>query len=144
LEIDDLRLTLEEGIDFLEQVVSERPLAYSEMQLLVKRTEGWIAGLKLAALALNQQADRRHFTATFTGTHAYLREYFIDSMLHHNPHLYRRFCSDRHLRNTTGICNARSGKAWNGPLAQYGSGLVLVRLGGLVPLSRVVAEMLNE
>ncbi|MCA9920259.1 MAG: hypothetical protein KC445_20025, partial [Anaerolineales bacterium] len=66
LEPDDLRFTLEEGRDFLQQHIEERPLAYNDSEALVKRTGGWAAGLTLAVLALNKQQDRRRFIDTFS------------------------------------------------------------------------------
>lgn len=38
LELEDLRFTLEEGIDFLQQHIADPPLAYGDMEVLVKRT----------------------------------------------------------------------------------------------------------
>ncbi len=150
LETDDLRLTMEEGIDFLEQVVSEQPLAYSEMQRLVKRTEGWIAGLKLAALTLNQQVDRRQFAVTFTGTHTVLREYFVERVLHQQPLPAQTFLfKTAILRQLTGeLCNAVTGQTDGSDLlAQlWQKGLFLVRLEepGWYRYHDLFAEMLNE
>ncbi len=150
LETGDLRLTLEEGIAFLEQSVSEPPLAYSEMQMLVRRTEGWIAGLKLAALALGQQGYRRQFTTTFTGTHTYLRAYFIDSVLHQEPESTRAFLfKTAILRQLSGdLCNAVTGQTDGTDLLAklWQKGLFLVRLEepGWYRYHDLFAEMLDQ
>ena len=67
LGADDLRFTLEEGIEFLRQHTAGKHLAYRDMQTLVKRTGGWITGLVLATHALTQQGDHSRFMETFTG-----------------------------------------------------------------------------
>jgi LuxR family maltose regulon positive regulatory protein len=81
IDNDELRFTSDEGIDFLRHHTPEHALAHSDMQLLVQRTEGWVAGLKLATLMLTRQGDRHQLIESFTGTHAYLRDYFVESVL---------------------------------------------------------------
>jgi LuxR family maltose regulon positive regulatory protein len=112
LEADDLRFTLEEGIDFLVQHTLERPLAYGDMQALVKRTEGWVAGLTLATLALTRQDDRGESIGTFTGAHTYLREYFMESVLSRQPPPTQVFLLKTSiLRHLTGqLCDAVTGQ----------------------------------
>ena len=85
LGADDLRFTLEEGIEFLKRHTAGKHLAYRDMQTLVKRTGGWITGLVLAAHALTQQGDHSRFVETFTGAHSLLREYFTENVLHRQP-----------------------------------------------------------
>lgn len=149
LATDDLRLTFEEGIDFLERYTLNRPLAYSEMEILVKRTEGWIAGLKLAALALDQQDDRRQFTATFTGTHTYLRTYFTDNVLQQLPMSTQVFLfKTAILRQLTGdVCNAVTGQTDGAEILAeiWQKGMFLLRLEepGWYRYHELFAEMLN-
>src|SRR5690606_5924677 len=59
LEMEDLRFTREEGVEFLQQHVADQPLAHGDMETLVNRTSGWAAGLMLAVLALNKHQDRQ-------------------------------------------------------------------------------------
>ncbi len=112
LEMDDLRFTLEEGIDFLQQHISEQPLAYGDMETLVKRTGGWAAGLTLAVLALNKQEDRRHFMDTFSGAHLFLREYFMETALHQQPEAVQTFLLKTSILKqlTGGLCDAVTGQ----------------------------------
>ncbi len=81
LTVDELRFTLEESQSFLASQQFRKPLTRQEVEILVRRTGGWIAGLNLAALGLNQAVDRHAFIESFGGTHAYIREYFVDSVL---------------------------------------------------------------
>lgn len=113
LEMDDLRFTLEEGIDFLQQHISGRPLAYGEMETLVRRTGGWVAGLVLAVVALNKQPDRQNFLDSFNGAHIFLREYFLESVLHQQPEAVQTFLLKTSiLKQLTGdLCDAVTGQA---------------------------------
>jgi len=112
LEADDLRFTLEEGIDFLVRHTLEHPLAYDDMHALIKRTEGWIAGLMLATLALSKQHNRGRLIATFTGAHAYLREYFMESVFSRQPPSVQTFLLKTSiLKHLTGpLCDAVTGQ----------------------------------
>lgn len=83
LGIDDLRFSLEEGLEFLSQHVSGNRLANGEMRKLVKRTEGWITGLVLADSILNQDKDLSRFVDSFNGAHPFLQEYFAENVLNH-------------------------------------------------------------
>jgi len=112
LESDDLRFTLEEGIDFLQQCVSDQPLAYGDMEALVKRTGGWAAGLTLAVLALNKQQDHRRFIDTFSGAHLFLREYFMETALRERSKAVQTFLLKTSiLKQLTGsLCDAVTGQ----------------------------------
>ena len=112
LEMDDLRFTMEEGIDFLQQHISENPLAYGDMETLVKRTSGWVAGLMLAVLALNKQQDRQHFLDNFNGAHIFLREYFLESVLHQQTDAVKEFLLKTSVLKqlTGGLCDAVTGR----------------------------------
>lgn len=68
LRAADLRFTEQEVGHFFAQTLNDG-LGEKEVQRLEQRTEGWVAGLQLAALALRQRADRAAFVDTFTGTH---------------------------------------------------------------------------
>lgn len=112
LDAKDLRFTLEEGIDYLRQYPQEPPLASSDLEKLVKHTEGWAAGLTLAALALNKQEDRRQFIDTFSGAHIYLREYFMETVLQHSsPEVQTFLLKTAVLKHLTGsLCDALTGQ----------------------------------
>jgi LuxR family maltose regulon positive regulatory protein len=112
LEADDLRFTLEEGIDFLVRHTLERPLAYDDMQTLIKRTQGWAAGLTLAVLALSKQAGHDQAIASFTGAHTYLREYFMESVVSRQPPSVQAFLLETSiLKHLTGdLCDAVTGQ----------------------------------
>jgi len=71
LRITDLRFTLEEAAAFLKEVMA-LPLESSEITALEARTEGWIAGLHLAALSMQGRDDLAGFIKSFTGSSRYV------------------------------------------------------------------------
>jgi len=108
LDANDLRFTLDEGIRYLRQYHQEDPLADTDLEKLVKHTEGWATGLTLSALALSKQQDRRQFIDTFSGAHIYLREYFMETVLQHcNPETQSFLLKTAILKHLTGgLCDA--------------------------------------
>ncbi len=121
LKIDDLRFTLEEGLEFLKLHTPGQPLAYSEMQALIKRTEGWAAGLVLATSILSQQDNRSRVTEIFTGAHIFLREFFMESVLHQQSKDVRDFLLRTSiLEYLTGpLCNAVTGRTDGAEMLQH-------------------------
>jgi len=113
LELEDLRFTLSEGIAFLQQHITGEPLAYGDMETLVKRTGGWVAGLKLAVLALNKQQDRRQVIDTFSGAHIFLREYFMETALRQRSKAGQTFLLKTSILKqlTGGLCDAVTGQS---------------------------------
>ena len=51
------------------------------MAALETRTEGWIAGLQLAAISLQGRADTAGFIESFTGTHHFMMDYLLEEVL---------------------------------------------------------------
>lgn len=84
----DLRFTLEEGralFELAEVDVSERAL-----EILHDRTEGWPAGLRLAALSLLGHPDPERFAAEFSGSERTVAEYLLAEVLERQPEDVRR------------------------------------------------------
>ncbi len=76
---DDLRFTEQETADFLRRVM-RLGLSSTDIAALQQRTEGWIAGLQLAALSLRGRDDARQFVQSFTGSHRYILDYLIEEV----------------------------------------------------------------
>lgn len=112
LDANDLRFSLEEGIRYLQQYPQEPPLAYTDLEKLVKHTEGWAAGLTLTAVALGKHEDRRQFIDTFSGAHIYLREYFMETVLKDlDPDVQAFLLKTAILKHLTGsLCDAVMGQ----------------------------------
>jgi LuxR family maltose regulon positive regulatory protein len=76
----DLRFTLSEAAAFLTQVMGLN-LEAQDIALLATRTEGWIAGLQLAAISLQGQQDATGFITSFTGSHHFVLDYLVEEVL---------------------------------------------------------------
>jgi len=86
----DLQFTPEEAAAFLGASMGLQ-LAAEQVAALVARTEGWAAGLQLAALALRDRADPAAFVAAFTGSHRLVADYLAAEVIDHQPAALRRF-----------------------------------------------------
>ncbi|HEX9414552.1 MAG TPA: AAA family ATPase, partial [Ktedonobacterales bacterium] len=80
LRVADLRFTPAEAGEFLTQVMG-LPLAEADIAALERRTEGWIAGLQLAALSLQGQPDPTGFIQAFSGSHRFVLDYLAEEVL---------------------------------------------------------------
>src|SRR6266487_1125023 len=80
----DLRFTQEEATSFLLQRMT-LPLSDEDVATLQHRTEGWIAGLQLAALSLREQQDLSGWVSDFTGSYRYLLDYVQQDILARLP-----------------------------------------------------------
>jgi LuxR family maltose regulon positive regulatory protein len=80
LRAADLRFTPAEATDFLNRVVGLN-LSAEDITALDKRTEGWIAGLQLAAISLQGHQDAASFIKSFTGSHHFILDYLIEEVL---------------------------------------------------------------
>ena len=87
---DDLRFILEEITDFLRRVM-QLDLSEDDILALERRTEGWVAGLQLAALSLHGLRDKSDFILAFTGSNRYILDYLIDEVFNRQPGEVRDF-----------------------------------------------------
>ncbi len=81
LRAADLRFTPAEAAEFLNQVMG-LSLSAEAIAALEARTEGWIAGMQLAALSMQGQQDPASFIKSFTGSHHFVLDYLIEEVLH--------------------------------------------------------------
>ena len=105
-----------------------------DVELLVQRTEGWPAGLYLAALSLREQPDRDHAVARFAGDDRLVADYLRDELLAGLPPERLRFLT------STSVLAELSGPLCDAVLGRPGSGATLRDLARsnlmLVPLDR--------
>lgn len=80
----DLRFTPDEADGFLTQTMGLR-LTAENIAALEARTEGWIAGLQLAALSMKGVADINGFIQSFAGSHRYILDYLLEEVLNKQP-----------------------------------------------------------
>src|SRR5262245_1071502 len=80
LRAADLRFTPSEAAEFLNQVMSLN-LSAEDIAALETRTEGWIAGLQLAAISMQGHQDGANFIKSFTGSHRFVMDYLVEEVL---------------------------------------------------------------
>jgi LuxR family maltose regulon positive regulatory protein len=79
LRAADLRFTPAEAAEFLNNVMGLN-LSVEHMALLETRTEGWIAGLQLAALSMQGVEDTTSFIKSFSGSHSFVLDYLVQEV----------------------------------------------------------------
>lgn len=110
IRLDDLRFREEEAQHLLGHLLSPA-LSDDEVGQLTQRTEGWVAGLQLAALALQKRADRADraaFLQAFTGGQRYLLDYVQEDILARLPTNMHDFLLQTAIlsRLDAGVCQA--------------------------------------
>jgi LuxR family maltose regulon positive regulatory protein len=88
LRAADLRFTLEEARELFEVAGVELP--EPALRMLYERTEGWAAGLRLAALSLAGHPDLERFAAEFSGSERTVAEYLLAEVLERQSEEVRR------------------------------------------------------
>jgi LuxR family maltose regulon positive regulatory protein len=76
----DLRFTQDEADQFLNEVMG-LALSPEDMAALESRTEGWAAGLQMAAISMRDRDDKTGFIQAFTGSHRYVIDYLMEEVL---------------------------------------------------------------
>jgi LuxR family maltose regulon positive regulatory protein len=90
MDASTLRFTVDESEALLRGVVGA-DVPRSVAARLTERTEGWPAGLQLAALALRAQPDATDYAAPFTGGHRYVMDYLAAEVWERLPDDVRQF-----------------------------------------------------
>jgi LuxR family transcriptional regulator, maltose regulon positive regulatory protein len=90
LRAADLRFTPDEAAEFLEEVMG-LSLSAEDIAALETRTEGWIAGLQLAALSMRGREDVPGFIRAFAGDNRYIVDYLVEEVLQRQPERIRSF-----------------------------------------------------
>ena len=80
LRAADLRFQTDEAADFLNRVMGLN-LKDTDIAALEARTEGWIAGLQLAAISMQGHQDAASFIQSFTGSHHFVLDYLVEEVL---------------------------------------------------------------
>ncbi|WP_132209137.1 LuxR C-terminal-related transcriptional regulator [Kribbella steppae] len=130
----DLRFAPAEAMEFLNEMMGLH-LTEGDVQALEERTEGWIAGLQLAALSLRDVSDRgdvAEFIGAFAGSNRFVIDYLVDEVLARQGAEVRDFLLRTAIlyRLTGPLCDAVTGGSYGGQvLAELDRGNVF-----LVPL----------
>ncbi|MBI9046644.1 MAG: hypothetical protein JEZ06_19290 [Anaerolineaceae bacterium] len=90
LRAADLRFTFSESVEFLNQVIGLN-LSSEDISALETRTEGWIAGLQLAAISLQGHTDTTRLIQSFTGSNRFVLDYLVEEVLNQQPESIQTF-----------------------------------------------------
>ena len=107
----DLRFTVAETAAFLREATG-LDLPPASVAMLQDRTEGWAAGVQLAALSLRGQADPAGFVETFAGSNRYVLDYLTEEVLAGQPEQVLRFLLETSVldRLCGPLCDAVTGR----------------------------------
>jgi LuxR family maltose regulon positive regulatory protein len=127
----DLQFTVEEAAGFFSETM-EMDLTTSEVVALHRRTEGWIAGLQLAATSLRGRHDISQAVQSFAGSNRYILDYLMDQVFEQQAASVQDFLLKTAVldRLTPSLCDdviARTDSATT-LLALEKSNLFLIRL----------------
>jgi len=111
LRAADLRFTPHEAGEFLNQVMGLN-LSTGDITALEKRTEGWIAGLQLAAISLQGRADSSKLIDSFTGSNRLVMDYLIEDVLKRQTENIQTFLLQTAIldRLNESLCDAVTGQ----------------------------------
>ena len=111
LRVDDLRFTEGEAAQFIQQTTN-LTLSLDQIAALETRTEGWIAGLQMAALSIQGQEDTDGFIHAFTGSHRFVLDYLVEEVLQIQPERVRNFLLRTSILNELcgPLCDAVTGQ----------------------------------
>ena len=126
----ELRFTPAEAGELLQHAAPALPDA--SVAALAARTEGWAAGLALAALSLRGHDDAVGFVAAFTGSHRYVLDYLAEEVLERQGEQLRTFLLETSVleRLSGPLCDAVTGRAGSQALLEEAerAGLFLIPL----------------
>ena len=107
LRAADLSFTADEIDDLFNETLKYK-LSTVDIEMLETRTEGWIAGLRLAALSLQGREDRSSFIQTFKGDNRYIADYLIEEVLNRQPETVQNFLLQTSIldRLSGSLCDA--------------------------------------
>jgi LuxR family maltose regulon positive regulatory protein len=110
IRTQNLRFSIEEATEFLNRTMGLN-LSTQDIAALEERTEGWIAGLQLAALSMQGRDDVSAFVKAFTGSNMYIAEYLVEEVLQRQPGGVQTFLLQTSLlkRMNAGLCEAVTG-----------------------------------
>ena len=130
IRVAELRFTPAEARELLQHAVLALPDA--SVAALAARTEGWAAGLQLAALSLRGQHDAAAFVAAFTGSHRYVLDYLAEEVLERQDEQLRTFLLETSVldRLSGPLCDAVTGREGSQALLEAAerAGLFLIPL----------------
>ncbi len=112
IRAQDLRFSQEETAVFLNHVMALN-LSPDAVATLDARTEGWVAGLQMAALSLQNRPDPDEFIANFSASHRFVLDYLVEEVFEQQPPIIQEFLLKTAVleRMSASLCQAVTGRA---------------------------------
>ncbi|WAC44060.1 LuxR C-terminal-related transcriptional regulator [Pseudomonas sp. SL4(2022)] len=112
VQADEMRLSRVETEAYFHEL-KQLQLSDAELDLLYRRTEGWITALHLVALALARQPERSSFLNKLSGTERNIADYLAEDVLDHLPHEQQLFLDQTSVLDefNAELCNALTGRS---------------------------------
>ena len=127
----DLRFNQEKTASFFRDVM-DIPLAERDLSLLEERTEGWVAGLQLAGLAMRGGKDPSAVIASLSGSNRHILSYLTEEVLKQQPPAVQEFLLQTSIltKFTPDLCDAVTQRSHAGALLEQllASNLFLIPL----------------
>jgi len=119
LRAANLRFNSSEAAEFLNQVMTLN-LSDEDLDLLENRTEGWIAGLQLAAISLRDHEDATSLIKAFSGSHRLVLDFLIEEVLNQQSECIQNFLLKTAIldRLTGSLCDALTDQDNGGSILQ--------------------------
>ncbi len=111
IRVGEMRFTVAETAVFLNQIM-QLNLSPDELTTLDEQTEGWIAGLQMAALSMKGRTDTAGFIKAFAGSHRYILDYLVEEVLEQQPTDIQEFLLKSSILNqlTAPLCQTVTGR----------------------------------
>ncbi len=111
LRSSDLRFTDDETAEFLNKLMGLN-LSAEDVTALAARTEGWIAGLQMAAVSIRGREDISEFIRSLTSSNRYILDYLLEEVLQRQPESVQTFLLKTSIleRLTGPLCEVLSGQ----------------------------------
>jgi ATP/maltotriose-dependent transcriptional regulator MalT len=112
LRATDLRFSFSEAAEFLNHVMGLN-LSIKDIAALERRTEGWIAGLQLAAVSMQGRKDVTGFVQSFTGSHHFVLDYLVEEVVDQQSESIQDFLLHTSILDqlTGPLCDALTGRS---------------------------------
>lgn len=107
LRAEDLSFTSEETATFIKNTAGI-DLSKQDLIMLERRTEGWVAGLKMATLSFKGKKDISAYIKAFSGSNRYIMDYLAEEVLNQQPSSIKQFLLETSVleRLCSSLCNA--------------------------------------
>jgi LuxR family maltose regulon positive regulatory protein len=107
----DLHFTAEDTHRFMNEIMG-LSLSQTDLAILEDKTEGWVAGLQLAALSIRDRANPSSFIATLSGSYRFILSYLTEEVLSQQPKEIQDFLLETSILNKLNgdLCNQVTGR----------------------------------